>query len=309
MPTKTKVPRKYYDDRDSVNACFLCRKPRYKLKYQVDHFDFPFSFSECECGLIKQTPMPNQKFFDWFFNSDVFFSSKKTAKGHVWGYYDYFRDEPDRMATSKWRYSHIFPLLKTKKPLKILKIGPATGTFLHVAKEHGHKVLGCDVSREFIGFAKSNYGVKIDQGRFEVLPYKKHQFDAVFLFNVIENVPNQDEFLKAINRVLKPGGWFVLNYVDIESNLIARFQGSKYFLYRPPICYIFSTKVITRVLNQYGFEIRHSLKDIRYLSMAKIFSLLNWAMLVKLVNKLSLDRVSFPMYAYPSSIMIAQKRP
>jgi hypothetical protein len=97
--------------------------------------------------------------------------------------------------------------------------------------------------------------VRIDNGRFERLPYEHEQFDVIVLFNVVENIPNQDEFFRAVNARLKPGGHFILNYVEMRHNLIAALQGSKYFLYRPPICYSYTGPVMKRLLNQYGFEI------------------------------------------------------
>jgi hypothetical protein len=104
MPTAGWLPAEYYDHNDSINVCYHCGNPRYQPICRVTHFGFPFTFYRCQCGLIKQAPMPNERFFDWFFNSEVFFSSKRKQEKHIWGYYDYFADEPNRLATSRHRY-------------------------------------------------------------------------------------------------------------------------------------------------------------------------------------------------------------
>lgn len=296
----------FFDQNDSDNVCYLCENPRYRPLHHVTHYDFPFLFQECECGLVKQTPMPNEKFFEWFFNSDVFFSSKKSKKSHIWGYYDYFADEPNRLATSQWRYRKLEHLFQNG-PLNIVKIGPATGTFLHVAQQHGHKVLGCDVSAQFAQYAREHYNVQIDQGRFEKQPYADGQFDVVMLLNVIENVPNQVEFLNAIHRTLKPGGYFVLNYVDMQNNLIAGLQKSKYFLYRPPVCYTYTTPVMQRILEKFGFEIVEVHRDVRSLNIEKMITLMGWPRVLKLVRTLKVHRLSFQLYAYPSKIVVARR--
>ena len=75
----------------------------------------------------------------------------------------------------------------------------------------------------------------------------------ILLFNVIENVPNQVEFLEAIYRKLKPAGHFILNFVDMQHNVIAALQRSKYFLFRPPVCYAYTMPVMRRVLEKFGF--------------------------------------------------------
>ena len=301
-------PAEYYDHEDSDNVCFLCGDPKYTPTHETSSFGFSITFQRCQCGLEKQTPMPNEAFFEWFFNSDLFFSSKQTKTQKIWGFYDYFKDEPCRLATSKYRYKKLSRILDLDTPKNILKIGPSTGTFLHVANQHGHNAIGCDVSREFVDYARKNYDVRIDNGRFEHLPYKDEQFDIIVLFNVVENIPNQDEFFRAVNARLKPGGHFVLNYVEMRHNLIAALQGSKYFIYRPPICYSYTAPVMNRLLNAYGFEAAKKFRDIRYLHAEKIFSLLDWPNALRLAKALHVEQKVFRIYAYPSRIVVAQKQ-
>ncbi len=303
------LPPDYFDQDDSDNVCFLCNKPDYKTLFEVNHFEFPFVFKQCQCGIVKQTPMPNEKFFNWFFNSSAFFDVKKTENEEIWGYYDYFADESSRISTSTRRYKkfkHIFESLD--RPMSIMKIGPATGTMLHVAKQNGHQVRGCDVSSRFAEYARSNYSVEIDNGRFEKMNYEEGQFDVVLLFNVVENVPNQAEFLEAINRSLKPGGYFISNYVDMENNLVEKFQKSHYFIYRPPICYTYTKQVYHNILNKFGFDVMEEQRDVRHMHLEKISTLLRWKWLLKLTKALKVSRINFPIYAYPSKMVVAKKR-
>ena len=300
-------PPEYYDHDDAENVCFLCGKPRYTPVCEPKHFGFPIRFMRCQCGLIKQVPMPNEQFFEWFFNSDVFFSAERTA-GNIWGYHDFFADESCRLATSKLRYRKLRRHLEVGRPLEIMKIGPATGTFLHVAKEHGHSVRGCDVSERFAAYARSTYGVTIDIGRFERMDYSEGQFDALFLLNVIENVPNQEELLGAIRRAVKPGGLFVLNVVDMRRNLVAALQKEKYFIYRPPVTYVYDLPVLERALEQLGFETEALYRDVRYLHLEKITTLLGWRAAWTAVRWARIHRIRFPVYAYPSRILVTRRK-
>lgn len=304
---KTQVPIEYYDDNDSDNVCFLCNKPNYTIKFNITHFDFPFTFKTCQCGLEKQTPMPNEKFFNWFFNSEIFLSSKKTEKDYVWGFYDYFKDESSRMATSKRRYSALKKYFTSSKPLNIMKIGPSTGTFLHIANNHNHNASGCDISTKFTNYAKEKYNVIIDNGRFEQMDYEDEKFDVIMLFNVIENIPNQDEFYRTVRKKLKKGGYFIFNFVNMENNIIAKIQKSKYFLYRPPICYGFTLNVINKIMKKYEFKMIENKPDVRFMHLEKILTLLHWNWLLPIVKKLKIHNINFPIYAYPSRIVIVQK--
>jgi 2-polyprenyl-3-methyl-5-hydroxy-6-metoxy-1,4-benzoquinol methylase len=300
-------PAEFYDQDDSDNVCFLCGQPEYELVHEVRTYSFPFTFQRCRCGLEKQTPMPNERFFEWFFNSDIFFSAKESKANRIWGFYDYFKDEPSRLATSRRRYRKLAPFLETGRPLEIMKIGPSTGTFLHTANQHGHHAIGADVSSQFVEYARENYDVRIDHGRFEHLDYADGEFDVILLFNVIENVPNLPEFLESVHRRLKPGGHFILNHVRMERNLVARMQGQKYFMYRPPICYAFTTSVLQRVLEKYGFHVRADRADIRYMTLEKIMTLLHWRLPLRLFELLRIQRIPFPIYAYPSRILVTQR--
>ena len=301
-------PIEYYDEKDSDNVCFLCKHPNYQPVYTIRHFGFPFQFKKCQCGIVKQTPMPNPLFFEWFFNSEVFYSAKESQKEEIWGFYDYFKDENCRLATSKYRYKRLSYIFEKRRPLNIMKVGPSTGTFLYVAKQHGHHALGCDISHDFSEYAKKTYNAQIDQGRFEKMGYADGQFDVLLLFNVIENIPNLDEFLKAVQKKVKLGGFFILNHVEMNGNLIAFIQKDKYFLYRPPVCYLFDKDVLRKMLSLYGFEIVQTFNDWRYLHLEKIFTLLRWKPLYLFARWLGIHLFPFKIYAYPSKIVVAQRK-
>jgi SAM-dependent methyltransferase len=305
VPT-TPLPE-HYDREDGTNACFVCEQPDYRPLYETRHFGFPVDFQRCRCGLIKQTPMPNEKFFEWFFNSEVFFSARQEKLNTIWGYYDYFADESSRMETSKRRYRKLSHLFDVRYPLEMMKIGPSTGTFLHVANQHGHHARGCDISSRFAKYAEEHYQVKIEIGRFERKDYADGEFDVILLFNVIENVPNPVEFLSAIRRTLKEGGYFVFNHVDMGANLVASFQKDRYFIFRPPTCYAYEANVIGRILEKFNFDMKENIRDIRHMHMEKIITLLGWRWPLALLRPLELHQIPFPVYAYPSRIVVAQR--
>jgi ubiquinone/menaquinone biosynthesis C-methylase UbiE len=178
---------------------------------------------------------------------------------------------------------------------------------LHVAKLHGHDARGCDVSSQFASYAKEHYDVDIDIGRFERMGYPDESFDVILLFNVIENVPNQAEFLAAVRRTLKPGGHFVVNFVDMHRNAIAALQKDKYFLFRPPICYAFTQAVLSRLLEGAGFRVTSTHRDYRYMHLEKMLTLLRWRTPHRAAKALRVERINFPVYAYPSHLLVAEK--
>lgn len=301
------LPESLYDLNDSDNACFLCGRPRFAPYVENTHFGFCLRFQRCECGLVKQTPMPNKEFFNWFFNSDIFLSSRRAESDNIWGFYDYLKDEPCRLATSRQRYKRLRKLFPQDRPIHILKIGPSTGSFLSVANQQGDNAIGCDISAQFVDFAASRYGVHIDQGWFEELGYQSGRFDMILMLNVMENIPNPPQLLAEIHRTLKPGGIFVLNFVEMSHNIIAALQKKKYFIYRPPVTYIYTGAILEKMLNTHGFRIDRNIPDIRFMHFEKILTLLGWNSAHALLKKLRLSLLRFPFYAYPSRMVIASR--
>lgn len=305
------VPRHYYDEADNETTCLICDNAQFEIFRKPDHFGLAVDFYRCSgCGLVKQAPMPNEGFFEWFFNSDLFFSSKKTDTDEIWGFYDYFKDESCRLRTSKRRFRLLSKLLNWNDSKRdFMKIGPSTGTFLHVANQAGHHAIGCDVSDRFVGYAKENYDVRIDHGRFEKMGYAENSFDAVMMFNVVENIPNLHEVLDSIASTVKPGGHFVVNHVEMKGNLIERFQKDKYFIYRPPICYAFERDTLDRLMAAKGFVPQKRFRDIRFMHLEKITTLLRWRWALKLSQWLRISRIEFPIWGYPSWITVYRRNP
>jgi ubiquinone/menaquinone biosynthesis C-methylase UbiE len=251
--------------------------------------------------------MPNERFFDWFFNSEIFVSSRRSESRKIWGYYDYLVDEPFRLATSERRYQRLRRFLPSDRPIEILKIGASTGSFLHVANQHGDRAIGCDVSSRFVEFAKRHYGVHIDHGRFEDVGYRSASFDTIVMLSVLENVPNPPRLLNEVHRVLRSGGHFVFNFIEMKHNIIEALQREKYFLFRPPVTYIYNGTLIERVLSLNGFRTEHNLTDMRYMHLGKILTLLGWNPIHNFTKRMRLASRAFPIYAYPSRIIIAVK--
>lgn len=120
-------------------------------------------------------------------------------------------------------------------------------------------------------------------------------------------MPNQVEFLQAINKKLKQGGLFLLNFVDMKNNLIEAIQKDRYFLYRPPVCYVYNMSVMKRVLQKLGFEILACSREIRYMHIEKIATLLGWEWPLAIARFFRIHQNPFPIYAYPSRIIVARR--
>jgi ubiquinone/menaquinone biosynthesis C-methylase UbiE len=101
--------------------------------------------------------------------------------------------------------------------LKYLDVGTGNGAApIYMAQTYGLQVTGVDIDPEQIRTAeRSSAGIPhtrfftVDSTR---LPFENDEFDIVSAFKVTHHIPNWEEALAEMFRVLKPQGYFV--YAD-----------------------------------------------------------------------------------------------
>lgn len=105
---------------------------------------------------------------------------------------------------------------------KLLDIGAGTGDFLVVAKNDGWDITGIEPSEKAKTIAMKK-GV-IFANDLKVL--KDHSFDVITMWHVLEHVPNLDEYLLELKRLLKPTGTLIIavpNFKSFDANYYGKF--------------------------------------------------------------------------------------
>jgi SAM-dependent methyltransferase len=289
-----------------IRCCLACGRCEDRLLYRVSRFGVPLSFRKCVCGLISQDPLPTVESIDRFFNSDIFLSSVHTGQTEVWGYYDYFGEDRCRLLTAQRRYAFLKDFVAPNDV--VLQIGPGTDPLLKLFQDKGNIVIGCDASQKLAQIAATSHSVPMKEGRFEEQNFASGYFGCILLLNVIENVPNLGLFLSEISRTLRAGGYLILNFVDMHSNLLQKLQGQRYFLFRPPVCYMFPYTILSMLLAKNGFSTIRFARDVRYIDLEKVSTLLRLKWLLSMTRWTGLHKKPFPTYAYPSKLVVARKQ-
>lgn len=105
---------------------------------------------------------------------------------------------------------------------KILDIGAGTGDFLAAAKSNGWNIIGIEPSEK----AKTIAGKKGVIFAESMQSLEKQSFDVITMWHVLEHVPNLEEQIKELKRLLKPDGTIIVavpNFRSFDAKYYRRF--------------------------------------------------------------------------------------
>ncbi len=105
------------------------------------------------------------------------------------------------------RQSFALEILKKyhPKPGTLLEIGCAEGFFLETVRNLGWRVQGVEIGRSAAAAARKR-GLLVKNQSLQNCRFAARSFDAVYMGDVFEHLPNPTEYLQEIRRILKRDG-------------------------------------------------------------------------------------------------------
>lgn len=95
---------------------------------------------------------------------------------------------------------------------KVLDVGCGTGEMAGKLMRRGYEVWGLDLAESMIRYARDRCASdRFEVGDIEHIPFADNTFDAVVCLGVIEYLDTDEQALREIRRVLKPGGRAVVS--------------------------------------------------------------------------------------------------
>lgn len=102
----------------------------------------------------------------------------------------------------------------------LLELGCGEGRGVELLAPLASSYVGIDKIKSIIDNLKEKHSsYTFMDGVFPPFPFKDDQFDTIVTFQVIEHVKKDEEFIKEIHRVLKPGGVALMTTPNIKMTL------------------------------------------------------------------------------------------
>jgi len=133
----------------------------------------------------------------------------------------------------------------------LLDVGAHTGVLVEVAKRRGWEATGVEPSRWAAGVA-GDRGLDIVVGTLDAPDLLGREFDVITMFDVIEHVDDPTAELAKAFKAVRPGGYMVVNTMDIDSRF-ARMMGRRWPWLMDMHIHYFSRDTLTRLLESVGF--------------------------------------------------------
>ena len=110
-----------------------------------------------------------------------------------------------RNYTTKQKVKLINSFSTTNK--SVLDIGSGTGDFLLACKQNGWSIDGVEPNNRANKETRSKTGTEISK---DISELDNKQYDVITMWHVLEHVPNLNEYLLVLKKILKPDGVLVV---------------------------------------------------------------------------------------------------
>ncbi len=191
------------------------------------------------------------------------------------------------------------------KGKKILEIGSGKGRLAYVLKSKGFYILASDIRYDFLHYAKTRYKLaKTLQFSGENIPLRSNHFDVIISIDVLEHMPNLDKHLSEIKRVLKNGGYFIIQTPNKPFNIFWNIisKSKNWRKWHPSLCSYFE---IIKLLRRHNLEVKfYKINEFTQYTLSKAKKLIT-PLGIRILSQIKPRYV--PIYLYPTFYVVAKK--
>lgn len=138
---------------------------------------------------------------------------------------------------------------------KVLELGCGAGNLASWLKTKDVHVIASDISQTAVEHARQLHpDIEFRVHPAQDLPYEDHTFDIVMSFDVLEHLPDVDQHLSEVRRVLKPGGSYLLQTPNKLTNSVFETLHCRSMAWKKYHPSLHSYGQLRRRLNRHGFS-------------------------------------------------------
>ena len=277
---------------EEVKNCPLCNNSESEFLFwnfdRMHRLPGKFGLVRCKnCELVRLSPRPTKEGLGFYYPEEGYYSYSmmpdygnasslsfkekiRSSVMHSLGYPT--KDVPGWMKSFSPLFKLIFLNQATygsgeKFPKyvangKALDIGSGSGLFLSILKRYGWQVQGVDISEDAAKRAKEFLDIDVFVGDVESADFEPESFDFISMNHSLEHLPNLNETLRTVKKLLKPAGVLYIEVPNVES-LSCKISKQHWLHWDSPRhLFSFSPRTLKLLLNKNDFEIAE-LKSIR----------------------------------------------
>ena len=177
---------------------------------------------DADLQLLKTSPQPSLENLPKYYESDDYISHTDSKRSLFEKMYQIIKSYSVNKKVGLINQYH-------SQKGKLLDIGAGTGDFLSIAKKAGWEITGIEPNQKAksIAIAKNvNFAENL-----ESLP--SQSFDVITMWHVLEHVPDIENQIKTLKRLIKPNGTIIIAVPNYKS-FDAKYYGSFWAAYDVP---------------------------------------------------------------------------
>ena len=206
--------------------------------------DEPLSIATCnDCGVSFQPVVPNpRRLAEWY----EYMGSPATGT-------DYIGSQATGTSFLDRRLARTLRALEPfRRTGRLLEVGPGAGDFLNAAQARGWDTHAAEISPTCCRQLEPILGDRLFEGELPSAPFQHGSFDVVVLIEVLEHLANPADYVRAVARLLRPGGCLYLTTPNLRG-ASGRLWGFRWRVVGDEHLTYFDRSSITRLLVASGF--------------------------------------------------------
>jgi len=213
-----------------------------------------FDVIECEaCGFAHVIPLRDEKQHTQFYEEEFYQGKENYIATHT-------QDLEWWTIEHNEKYDFFDQQLNENSTKKILDIGSGPGYFLKVGKDRGWDVTGIEPGKPAYQFSTEELGLNIFNELFSTKNYKSFgKFDAIHMNNVLEHIPDPQQFLKYTYEILESEGLICItvpnDYNPLQKIVVTYLKKDPWWVVPEEHVNYFNCESLSRLMEGVGFKI------------------------------------------------------